>query len=132
MPQRPVPAVARGARRRDEIAGFWPGVQLAVGLATLTGLVTAVVLVAWLRLAGSTGLFSADSGLLETAGWWVLLWLVLSGGLLGGLWGGYRAWAALYPLAGRYRAARAAVREEREAVSVAEALLEATQVRREP
>jgi hypothetical protein len=126
MPQSPVPTATRGARRRDEIAGFWPGVQLAVGLATLTGLVTVVVLIAWLRVAGSTGLFSEESGLLATAGWWALLWLVLSGGLLAGLWGGYRAWAALYPLAGRYRAARAAVREEREAVRAAEALLDAT------
>lgn len=131
MPQTPIPSAARGARRRDEIAGFWPGVQLAVGLATLTGLVTVVVLVAWLHLAGSTGLFSEDSDLFRTAGSWALLWLALSAGLLAGLWGGYRAWAALYPLVGRYRASRAAVREEREAVLAAEALLDAMRTQRE-
>lgn len=131
MPQPPVPSPARVARRRDEIAGFWPGVQLAVALATLTGAVTAAVLAGWLWLAGSTGLFTTGSGLLEAAGWWAVLWLSLSGGLLAGLWGGYRAWAALYPVAGRYRAARAAVREKHEAVRAAEALLDVTKANRE-
>lgn len=125
MPQPGQTSQIRAARRRDEVTGFWPGVQLAVGLATLTGMVTVAALAGWIWFAGAAGLFRAGStGLIEAAGWWAAFWLVLSAGLLVGLWGGYRAWYALYPLPGRYRAARAALREERAAVEEAQAFLD--------
>ncbi len=108
--------------RRDEIAGYGPGLALAAGLGLVSGLATVAVLVLWLQVAGIAGTFRpAAAGVWSTAGWWVAFWLALSSGLLASLWAGYRAWRVLYPVKQRHDV----VREEREAVAAAEAIVEA-------
>ncbi len=110
------------SRRRDELLGFWPGVQLAVGLGAVTGTVTATVLLGWVAVSRSGGVSLAAEGdaLLAMVGWWGVLWLGLSAGLVAALWLGLRVWAAAYPAAHRLEAAR----ERRVAVQAANALLE--------
>lgn len=112
--------------RRDEIKGFGHGLALAVGLGFVSGAATVIVLVGWLQVADIAGTFQpAGGGLLATVAWWVVFWLALSTGLLGSLWAGYRAWRALYPVKRRRDETRNEMREEREAVSAAEAIVEA-------
>src|SRR3546814_16599304 len=85
--------------RRDEIAGFGPGLALAVGLGGLSGLATVAVLVGWLQVADISGTLRPEaSGFLLAAGWWVVFWLALSAGMRASLWLGYRRWGATYPV----------------------------------
>lgn len=108
--------------RGDEIAGYGPGLALAVGLGMISGIATVAVLVLWLQVAGIAGTFqSASGGIWSTAGWWVVFWLALSSGLLASLWIGFRVWRIAYPVKQRHDV----VREEREAVAAAEAIVEA-------
>ncbi len=110
------------SRRADELRGFWPGVQLAVSLGALGGTITAVVFFGWVALSQAAGTFSSGQSVdvLAVAGWWGILWLALSAGLIAGLWLGFHCWRAAYPTAQRREAARA----QREAVAAAEAFLE--------
>ena len=104
--------------RRDEIAGFGPGLALAVGLGGLSGLATVAVLVGWLQVADISGTLRPEaSGFLVAAGWWVVFWLALSAGMLASLWLGYRLWCATYPVKQRQDSTR-------EAVAAAEAIVE--------
>ena len=108
--------------RRDEIAGYGPGLALAVGLGIVSGIATVAVLLLWLQVAGITGTFQpASGGFWATAAWWVAFWLALSAGMLASLWVGYRAWRMLYPVKQRHDD----VREERDAVAAAEAIVDA-------
>ena len=118
----PRPRRPRPTRRGDELRGFWPGLQLAVVLGVLAGTITAGVFVGWVALTRAAGLFVAGEqvDVAQVAGWWGVLWVALSVGLLAGLWLGYRAWHAVYPAARR----RAVARERRHAVAAAEALIE--------
>lgn len=111
----------RVSRRRDELLGFVPGLQLAAGLGMLAGTVTAAVFLGWIAVAGAAGTFGGGSSdVLAAAGWWGVLWIALSVGLLAALWLGYRVWRATYPVARR----RETIREQHEAVHAALALLE--------
>ncbi|MGE3960341.1 MAG: hypothetical protein AB7F65_01500 [Dehalococcoidia bacterium] len=107
--------------RRDEIAGYGPGLALAAGLAAVSGLATIAVLIAWLHVAGISGTFRPEAGgILAATAWWIAFWLGLSAGLLASLWLGYRGWRVLYPVQQR----REVAREERDAVAAAEAIVE--------
>jgi len=107
--------------RRDEIAGFGPGIALAVGLGVVSGAATVVVLVAWIHLAGIAGTFRPSSGgIAEAVAWWALFWLALSLGMLASLWLGYRVWHVLYPAKQRLDETR----EEHQAIAEAEAIVE--------
>ncbi|MCK9485837.1 MAG: hypothetical protein M0R73_03935 [Dehalococcoidia bacterium] len=117
----PRPHSPRSSRRRDELLGLWAGTQLAAGLGLLAGTVTAVVFLAWIAVAGAAGTFGGGSAnVLAGVGWWGVLWVALSLGLLTALWLGQRLWLAAYPAARRREAARA----QREAVEAAVAMLE--------
>lgn len=107
--------------RRDEIAGFGPGIALAIGLGIVSGAATAIVLVAWINLAGIAGTFRPSSaGILEAIGWWAAFWLALSFGMLASLWLGYRGWRLLYPAKRRLDETR----EEQHAIAAAEAIVQ--------
>jgi len=115
------------SRRRDEIAGFWPGVQLAAGLGIVAGTVTVVVFLAWLRITTFLGVFEGEETLLLIDAVWLTgLWIAISVALLVGLWLGYLAWER----AAERQRQRAYLREQREAVEAAEALLDAARAQR--
>lgn len=115
------------SRRRDEIAGFWPGVQLAAGLGIVAGTVTVVVFLAWLRITAILGVFEGEETLLLIDAVWLTgLWIAISVALLVGLWLGYLAWER----AAERQRQHAYLREQREAVAAAEALLDAARAQR--
>ena len=106
--------------RHDEMAGFWPGTAFAGGLAVVGGGTIMALFGFWAWLASRSGAdLTPGGGLIPAVAWWGSLWLLLSAGLLAGLWCACRAWRALYPVYRRREAARA----RRDAVASAAAVL---------
>lgn len=115
---------ARLAIRRDEIAGFWPGLAFAAGLGGVSGLTIVAVFAGWTWAVSRSGAEAGGEELLAAMGWWAALWFALSGALLGALWTAYRAW----DVAARIHRRRADAREKRHAVASAEAIISAVSV----